>query len=563
MSTPYVKQTWIDGVAGGTPISAARLTHIEDGVESIDLQPSTAEQDLQGKPTFAFHLVKGYPEHDPYSYDRTIGQGDAAVDTAAVQAALTACGTRGRLKLNPLSLNLNTGLVIPPGVFWDQDPECTITAQHAGVALTFDGGGSPLHTGQDGKQVHVRIRRPGSVAPWATTPESSVGVRFLNTYHYKVTNDEIFGFDTAMEFVGDGAGNTQNIVNLGYLVNNRRGLVIRLANGGFVNSSTFIGGGIHMDSNAQYQNQAGSRFILVPENANCHTFLNIDVEANGAGPVEKAIECAGTQNYFIGLRYELLVAGQVHFTAASSFNWVIAGFGNFGPGRAPFLDDGLRNMISGMAGMKRFADATGAAYEGQATQSNSNRVFRALNTAGQETAALNGSGTLSTRNGTQSFDRVRVNPVSTLPGNSGIGGIEVGLGTADPDVGIGRTLTAAKGIQANAPIMRKTTAVTVTVNGAQAITPGDGDTWVYTLQANITSMTIGSTPAVTGWSQEIRLVFVQDATGGRTYAFPTSFRFAGGSAPAPSSAANVKDSFQFRWNGTTWDEVSRSLNIAA
>ena len=28
----YTKQTWVDGSAGGTPISAERLNHIEDGV---------------------------------------------------------------------------------------------------------------------------------------------------------------------------------------------------------------------------------------------------------------------------------------------------------------------------------------------------------------------------------------------------------------------------------------------------------------------------------------------------------------------------------------------------
>lgn len=30
----YVKQTWSNGIAGGTPISAARLNHIEDGIEA-------------------------------------------------------------------------------------------------------------------------------------------------------------------------------------------------------------------------------------------------------------------------------------------------------------------------------------------------------------------------------------------------------------------------------------------------------------------------------------------------------------------------------------------------
>jgi len=33
MATPYAKQTWVDGSAGGTPISAARLGVIEQGIE--------------------------------------------------------------------------------------------------------------------------------------------------------------------------------------------------------------------------------------------------------------------------------------------------------------------------------------------------------------------------------------------------------------------------------------------------------------------------------------------------------------------------------------------------
>ena len=40
MPTPYVKQTWIDGVAGGTPISAARLAYIESGIENATVADS-------------------------------------------------------------------------------------------------------------------------------------------------------------------------------------------------------------------------------------------------------------------------------------------------------------------------------------------------------------------------------------------------------------------------------------------------------------------------------------------------------------------------------------------
>jgi hypothetical protein len=33
----YTKQTWADGESGGTPITAARLAHIEDGIEAASL----------------------------------------------------------------------------------------------------------------------------------------------------------------------------------------------------------------------------------------------------------------------------------------------------------------------------------------------------------------------------------------------------------------------------------------------------------------------------------------------------------------------------------------------
>ena len=52
----YVKQTWIDGVAGETPLSAARLNHIETGIEAIinevnvfDTLTSAEKSDVTGR----------------------------------------------------------------------------------------------------------------------------------------------------------------------------------------------------------------------------------------------------------------------------------------------------------------------------------------------------------------------------------------------------------------------------------------------------------------------------------------------------------------------------------
>ncbi|AER47669.1 head fiber protein [Mycobacterium phage Dori] len=40
---PYTKQTWADGQAGNTPITAARLNHIEDGVAAATTAAEAAD----------------------------------------------------------------------------------------------------------------------------------------------------------------------------------------------------------------------------------------------------------------------------------------------------------------------------------------------------------------------------------------------------------------------------------------------------------------------------------------------------------------------------------------
>lgn len=35
----YERQTWADGEAGGTPITAARLNHIEEGIATVETTP--------------------------------------------------------------------------------------------------------------------------------------------------------------------------------------------------------------------------------------------------------------------------------------------------------------------------------------------------------------------------------------------------------------------------------------------------------------------------------------------------------------------------------------------
>ena len=54
------------------------------------------------------------------------------------------------------------------------------------------------------------------------------------------------------------------------------------------------------------------------------------------------------------------------------------------------------------------------------------------------------------------------------------------------------------------------------------------------------------------------LVLTQDAAGGRTLAWPTNAKLAGGTLTL-SVTANAVDVVRLVWDGTNWREVSRAL----
>lgn len=74
-----------------------------------------------------------------------------------------------------------------------------------------------------------------------------------------------------------------------------------------------------------------------------------------------------------------------------------------------------------------------------------------------------------------------------------------------------------------------------------------------TLTENVTTLTISNPPA-TGRLGIITLEITQDGTGSRTFAFPASFEWPGGSTPTISSGAGETDIIvaRTRDGGTTW-----------
>jgi hypothetical protein len=80
-----------------------------------------------------------------------------------------------------------------------------------------------------------------------------------------------------------------------------------------------------------------------------------------------------------------------------------------------------------------------------------------------------------------------------------------------------------------------------------------------TMTANITSMSFTGTGQT---RQRIELTFIQDATGGRTYTFPSQCRFAGGAAPSDTTA-NTRTTIGFQYDAfnNRWHETHRVVAV--
>ncbi|UKA59143.1 hypothetical protein [Arthrobacter sp. FW306-2-2C-D06B] len=102
------------------------------------------------------------------------------------------------------------------------------------------------------------------------------------------------------------------------------------------------------------------------------------------------------------------------------------------------------------------------------------------------------------------------------------------------------------------------TSQTLASNGEVTIDVSKGNAHNITLQANAASTTVNNPTN----SQELILTFIQDATGGRTYAYPANCRFAGGAAPNDATA-NKRTTVRFRYESATssWWEISRAVAV--
>jgi len=107
------------------------------------------------------------------------------------------------------------------------------------------------------------------------------------------------------------------------------------------------------------------------------------------------------------------------------------------------------------------------------------------------------------------------------------------------------------------PLIPGVTTQTLASSGAVTINAATGGYQTITLSANATSSTISNGRA----GQVLTIGWIQDATGSRSYAWPTACKFAGGSAPSGSTTATYNDQVTFVYDGTHWNEIGRAVGI--
>lgn len=105
------------------------------------------------------------------------------------------------------------------------------------------------------------------------------------------------------------------------------------------------------------------------------------------------------------------------------------------------------------------------------------------------------------------------------------------------------------------PLSNAVTALTSSA-GVLAIDLAMGDYFTVTLTENITSITFSNAPA-SGSARTFTLRITQHASAAKTMAFPASFKWAGGSAPAISTGVGAIDVLTCTTydQGTRWESV--------
>lgn len=319
-----------------------------------------------------------------------------AANTAAIQAVYDAGFPD--IAFQGGAYHTDGTLTIPPTVMrHSMHREARIVYHGSGVAVVAD------HI-EDAERIEITVER--SAVAWHTGADAtSVGIRLDacddTEWHLSAKN-----FWWGIQPYGDAEGNVGNNIFLRRVRNNRVGFATLLENGAWFNSNNVYGGMVRIDT-AYAAYNAGTRLVRLGSADNNNVFVGVTLE--GDAP-ERGLECAGLSNAFLWCRWEQSVGqaipGFIWFTATSESNYLMGGYGNFGPSSKPdgdgddiIQDDSKRNIIVGNRGMVMLADngtyGPGAAYTARGVQSSTNVAFEARDSAGKIRSQQRADGRLS------------------------------------------------------------------------------------------------------------------------------------------------------------------------
>lgn len=178
----YNKNTWADGPSGGTPLSAARLNHFEDGIAAAAVLADVGDA---ATPTgAALRAAFGSVESSPAGYPQ-LTQGSATFPLLPVETAN------------------DTGIAVRP-----KESETHGTGWVFGTAASFGfaGTGSPAEiAGAFGIYMEY-----GKAAPGQPIPKTTQGGYAVTNYWGPTTDDVAEGFSSAVLLKNGGVAYTQS-----------------------------------------------------------------------------------------------------------------------------------------------------------------------------------------------------------------------------------------------------------------------------------------------------------------------------------------------------------------
>ena len=250
-----------------------------------------------------------------------VGDG-VANDAAAIQTALNSAAALGLRVFARGTFKISSTVQISSAV------------DLSGATFNYTGAGVAVRVGvtagfisrQDVRLPHI-IHTAKTVNGWAQVA-GSVGVEISNLYTGAVHVPRVNNFETGLKLNGLGQGVSYVNIHLGHLDNNKVNMQFSADATGWCNQNTILGGRMSHNSNEGVA-VAGTRHVLMdltPSKVNNNNFFGTSLESPNT--VEYHLDCAGSDNYFWGCRWENTGTGaRIIWRADSIGNVVDNGFG--------------------------------------------------------------------------------------------------------------------------------------------------------------------------------------------------------------------------------------------